>query len=190
MKTALLLQDPKQQASELEKIVEDLRLLSSSPEKNALQKMTLFELHGRMVESCIRVGIEKLKSGCSPLWVSFSSQIVEYRNQQKQNLDEVFSRLDLELSKVAKTFQEKAQKLKWTYKNDFWTARAALRKYDAQFSRFTEPKGEKEQRRKERLVLLIYHIMDELFPILGAGVILIYAAFQGMVNLIFLCLQG
>ncbi|KAK8146527.1 hypothetical protein G3M48_002989 [Beauveria asiatica] len=192
LETALLLQDQKQQTSELEKIVEQLKLSPSSAEQEALKKKTLFELHGRRVESHIRGGIAKLQSECSPTWVSLSSQIVKYRLQNNRRLDRVFDdisnrtrsaletndRLDLDIAQATKELQEKAQKLKWTYKNDSWTARAILRECDAQFSKSKNPNKEKEQRRQEKLALLIYHLMNELFPILDVGVILIYAAMR------------
>ncbi|EJP62044.1 uncharacterized protein BBA_08968 [Beauveria bassiana ARSEF 2860] len=192
LEAALLLQNQKQQTGELEKIVEQLKLSPSSAEQEALKKRTLFELHGRRVESHIRDGIAKLQSECSPTWVSLSSQIVKYRLQNNRRLDRVFDdisnrtrsaletndRLDLDIAQAAKALQEKAQKLKWTYKNDSWTARAILRECDAQFSKSKDPNKEREQRRQEKLALLIYHLMNELFPILGAGVILIYAAMR------------
>lgn len=187
LETALQLQDQNLQTSRLEEIVEELKLAPSSDEKEYLQNQTLFELHGRIVEAHIREGIKTLQSGCAPSWVSLTSRIVDYRQQQGQNLDQVLedlsntaSRLDHNIAKAARESQRRAQKLKWMYKHDCWTARAVSRKYDAQFSHTKIPEKEREQRRQEKLPLLIYHIMDELVPILGAGVIFIYAAFQGM----------
>ena len=196
LETALLLQDPKKQTGDLEKIVEELKLSPESAEQKALQKKTLFELHGRTVERQIRAGIKKLQSECPPTWTSLSSQIVEYRLQNSQHLNQIFDDIgsrassaqgptdsfDLQLGKAKRALQDGTQKLKWTYKNNSWTARAVLRKDNVRFAECKDTKKEKEWRRQEKLPILIYHIMNELFPVLGPGVVFIYAAIHGMAN--------